>query len=198
VNLDDPTTTTLAVAEVLSRAGVRAAVYGGLALAAYGTPRETKDADFAVVEANADQVAAALVAAGLSASVTFDSVVFGGNTVTRIALLGGDGVSGFNVADLVRPRVPRYARVVLDRSLEGTLREQEVTIVSPEDFIILNVLSTRDRDVEDAHSAVAALGGELDAMLIEREIDLLSAELPDHDVRGRFGRVREAGWPGGG
>jgi hypothetical protein len=63
-DLTDPTTATLAVADALERAGLLGAVYGGLALAAYGEPRETKDADLAVSTVSVTDALAALEAAG--------------------------------------------------------------------------------------------------------------------------------------
>jgi len=49
LDLDDPVALLLAVTRALGSAGIECATYGGLALAAYGEPRETKDADVAVV-----------------------------------------------------------------------------------------------------------------------------------------------------
>jgi len=48
------------------------AVYGGLALAAYGEPRETKDADFAVASVNTEIAMNALSRAGLAPSLSFE------------------------------------------------------------------------------------------------------------------------------
>ncbi len=47
IDLNDPVAVLLAAFQALERAGVEAAAYGGLALAVYGEPRETKDADLA-------------------------------------------------------------------------------------------------------------------------------------------------------
>src|SRR5207247_11291813 len=47
VDLNDPIAVLLGVIRALERAGIEAAAYGGLALAMYGEPRETKDADLA-------------------------------------------------------------------------------------------------------------------------------------------------------
>ena len=49
LNLDDPTAVALAIFRTFSTRRIETALYGGLALAAYGEPRETRDADFAVV-----------------------------------------------------------------------------------------------------------------------------------------------------
>jgi len=189
LDLADPTTATLAIAQALDAVGLRTAVYGGLALAAYGEPRETKDADFAVASVSAEIAISALAGAGLAPSLSFEHVRFGGNTITRFALFGSEGIEGFNVVDFVEPRSKRYAEAVLGRSLRGELRGQEVTIVSPEDFVLLKVLSTRERDLDDAASVVRALAARLDLGLLEREAADLSQELADHDVTGRLRSV---------
>jgi len=88
VNLDDPVATALRVAEALDRAGHRYALFGGLLLAAYGEPRETRDVDLAVMSLTVDAARAALDAAGLATTVSFDGMTFGGLSISRIALLG--------------------------------------------------------------------------------------------------------------
>lgn len=189
-NLDDPTTTTLLVADALGAAGIDAVVYGGLALAVWGDPRETKDADFAVAAASLKDVLAALRHFGLEAETSFDSVRFGGNDLTRVALLGGLDTTGLNVLDLVRPRSERFALGVLRRALAAPMRGREVRVVSPEDFVLLKTLSTRERDVEDAASVLRSLRGSLDDALIDREAQLLAAEITDHPILDRLSRAR--------
>ena len=44
MNLDDPVATALRVARLLENAEIRYGLYGGLAVAAWGVARETKDA----------------------------------------------------------------------------------------------------------------------------------------------------------
>jgi hypothetical protein len=69
LNLDDPISLALLTAERLAQARIDYALCGGLALAAYGRPRETKDADVAVLEADGAQIAASLEQAGVQVSV---------------------------------------------------------------------------------------------------------------------------------
>jgi hypothetical protein len=161
-------------------------VYGGLALAAYGEPRETKDADFAVCGAAAAPVMAALRAAGIAVSLTFDADRFGGHLITRVALLGATGHTGLNVLDLVQPRSARYAADALARALRGQLRGQALHVVAPEDFVLFKALSTRDRDLEDAASVVRALGDALDLGQVRAEAARLAQELPDHPTAARL------------
>ncbi|HZL18284.1 MAG TPA: hypothetical protein VFG23_11115 [Polyangia bacterium] len=112
MDLADPTAVLLATAEAFERAGIRIAAYGGLVLAAYGTPRETKDADLAV------------------------------------------------------------------------------RLVTPEDFVILKILSTRERDLEDASTVLGELCGRIDSKFLEQEVAELAREMAEHDVAGRYQQLR--------
>lgn len=186
LDLSDPIALLLASHEALTAAGLRVATYGGLALAVYGVPRETRDADLAIAGFELARAVDALRAKGLSVNVAFDQVRFGGNLISRIAVVdGGD----LNTVDLVRPRSDRLAAAVLDRALVGTLQGQELHVVTPEDFVLLKLLSTRERDLEDARTVVATLPDLLDRALLAREVALLAAEIPDHDVAGRAAAV---------
>ena len=53
MDLNDPVAVALLADEALRRSNVPHALYGGLLLAAYGDPRETRDADVAVIECSA-------------------------------------------------------------------------------------------------------------------------------------------------
>ena len=121
--------------------------------------------------------------------MNFERIRFGGNEITRFALFGSEGIAGFNVVDFVEPRSARYADSVLGRSLRGELRGQEISIVSPEDFVLLKVLSTRERDLDDAASVVRALADRFDLDLLKREATELARELSDHDVAARLQSV---------
>ena len=188
IDLDDPVALLLAASAALETAGVQAAAYGGLTLSMYGEPRETKDADLAV--AGVDPVVArdALATLGVSVHIAFASTRFGGCTIARLSLIGG---AQLNTVDLVTPRSARYANTMLSRALTGTLRQQPLRVVSPEDFVLLKVLATRDRDVEDARSVIAAQRARLDDQLLRDEVQQLEIEIPDHDVRRRFDAVMQ-------
>ena len=69
LDLNDPIAVTLAVFRALRTAGVEAALYGGLALAAYGEPRETKDADLAVLGIGGREGVSALAGARLAVEI---------------------------------------------------------------------------------------------------------------------------------
>jgi hypothetical protein len=187
LDLDDPSAVVVAAVRALDTAGIDALVYGGMALATYGEPRETKDADLAVFGVSASAGRVALEAIGVSVVLAFDSTRFGGLSISRLSLLGGGKL---NMVDLVTPRSQRYASALMQRPIRGTLDGQPLRIVAPEDFVLLKVLSTRERDLEDARTVLAALAGRLDDELIEREANGLASEIADHDVLGRYRAIR--------
>jgi hypothetical protein len=186
IDLDDPIALMLAASAALERSGAECAAYGGLALGMYGEPRETRDADFAVPGVDVERARLALADLGVDVVIAFSNVRFGGCDVSRLSLVGGSQV---NTVDLVRPRSPRFAGNVLRRAVTGSLRGHEIRATSPADFVILKVLATRDRDLEDARSVVEAQRTRLDKALIHAEIEQLVEEIPDHDIRGRFTRL---------
>ncbi len=188
MDLSDPTAFALAVTDVLRREGIEHALYGGLLLAAYGEARETKDADVAVVRADATATATLLEGGlGIRCLVAFDRQAFGGLTVSRITLIDADEL---NSLDLVEPVEAAYAQRALERASTATLRDQEIRVLSPEDFVIFKVLSTRELDLKDAASVVRSLGSALDVEQIEGEIAVLAGALSLHPVRERWERIR--------
>jgi hypothetical protein len=195
LDLADPIAVLLAAADALAKSGIECAAYGGLALAAYGTPRETRDADLAVVSAPGAEAVAALSHAGIESLTAFDRVRFGGNRVTRLTLIPGVGDSDLNTVDLVEPLSPRYARDVLTRAYTGTLRGRSLRIVTPEDFVLIKLLSTRERDIDDASTVLAALGARIDDALLKTEVATLADEVSDHDIAARYRRVRGVSSP---
>ncbi len=183
IDLDDPIALMLVAAAALERSGVECAAYGGLALGMYGEPRETRDADFAVTGVDVER-------ARLALAIAFSNVRFGGCDVSRLSLVGGTQV---NTVDLVIPRSSRFAGNVFRRAVTGSLRGHEIRATSPEDFVILKVLATRERDLEDARSVIEMQGTRLDEALIRVEIEELIEEIPDHDIRGRFATLSQSG-----
>jgi hypothetical protein len=186
LDLNDPIAVLLAATDALRAGGIPHAAYGGLALAVYGEPRETRDADFAVAGADCEATKAALRSAGLDVSLTFEGVRFGGNRISRFALVQG---SDLTTIDLVEPLEPTYASEALNRAVSGTLRSQPVRVLAPEDFVVFKLLSTRDRDLEDARSVIAALDDALDTGLIQQCVARLASTVPEHDLTGRLAAV---------
>ncbi len=113
--------------------------------------------------------------------------------MSRITLAEGGGRTGLNVLDLVEPRSARFARAALERAVTGSLRGTAIRVLSPEDFVLFKLLSTRDRDLEDAVTVLRALDLPLDRAFIDAEAVRVAAEIPDHDVTGRLARLHALG-----
>jgi hypothetical protein len=190
IDLDDPIALMLVAAGALERSGAECVAYGGLVLGMYGEPRETRDADFAVTGVDVERARVALSDLGVDVVIAFSEVRFGGCDVSRLSLVGGSQV---NTVDLVTPRSARFARNVMERAVTGSLRGQEIRAASPEDFVILKVLATRERDLEDARSVIETQRARLDEALIRLEIKQLLDEIADHDIRGRFAALFQNG-----
>jgi hypothetical protein len=190
LHLDDPTAVALAIFHAFSAQGIETALYGGLALAAYGEPRETRDADFAVAGLRGAAAAQALASLGVKPMLALDRVRFGGLYISRIALAEGGGRTGLNVLDLVEPRSARFAEAALERAVTGSLRGAAIRVLSPEDFVLFKLLFTRDRDLEDAVTVLRSHDLPLDRSFIDAEALKLAAEIPDHDVTRRLARLR--------
>lgn len=197
MDLTDPTSAALLCADALDRAGLPFAFYGGLVLAAYGEPRETRDVDVAVVDLPAESARSALETAGIACVVAFDGTRFGGLSLGRVTLLGGEGHLGLNMLDLVRPRSARYAAAALGRVVESELRGRVVRVVTAEDYVLFKALATRDRDLEDAASVLRRTGDVLDFALLDREVEALAAEIPDWDVRASWAAIQARRGAGG-
>ena len=188
MDLADPVAVVLAIADCLREEAIPHALYGGLLLAAYGEARETKDADVAVVHADAQAVAAILERRlGLRTLPVFDRRPFGGVLLSRITLVEGEAL---NTLDLVEPADPDYARRAVDRAIDSTLRSRPIRALTPEDFVLFKLLSSRDRDLDDAISVLRALGSELDRERIDEEVRTLEASLPDHPLSDRWRTAR--------
>jgi len=188
MDLADPVAVALAVADCLRAEALPHALYGGLLLAAYGDARETKDVDLAVVNPDAAAVAALLDRRlGLRTMLAFEGQSFGGVVVSRVTLVEGEEL---NTLDLVEPADAAYARRALERSIESTLRKKPIRVLSPEDFVVFKLLSSRERDLEDARSVVRGLGSELDEALVEREVRALATTDTDSRLTERWRSAR--------
>lgn len=189
MDLADPVAVALAVADALREEGIPHALYGGLLLAAYGEARETKDADVAVVRADARAVAPILDRhLGLHTLPAFDRRPFGGLVVSRIALVEGEEL---NTLDLVEPLDARYASAAVNRAIDSTLRERPIRVLTPEDFVVFKLLSTRERDLSDAASVVERMGEDLDVGVIEAEVRALAESVAGHPTAERWRRIRD-------
>jgi hypothetical protein len=189
VDLSDPTTAALIVVEAFERASVSHALYGGLLLAAYGEPRETRDADVAVLQLSAADAATALRAMGVTTSIVFKDLRMGGVDVSRLTLLDAPGHAGLNTLGLVRPRSAWFGAAMMSRVVRAPLRGRPVPVLTPEDFVVMKTMSARDRDLDDAASVLRRTGSTLDGGAIERDVARLAEDHPELALVARYRAV---------
>ncbi len=186
MDLEDPVEVALKMSEILAEAGIEHALYGALLLAAYGEARETRDADLAVVNVDVDPVLAGLRRAGIDAQEEFKNLQLGGLRASRISLFGTPEDPGMNNLDLLAPLSARFARSALTQSVCSQLRGRKICVLTPEDYVLFKVLSSRARDLSDGASVLEHLGAEVDRAYIDSEVALLSTEIPEHPVKPRW------------
>ncbi|MGI9430982.1 MAG: nucleotidyltransferase [Myxococcota bacterium] len=188
MDLADPVAVALAVADCLRAEALPHALYGGLLLAAYGDARETKDVDLAVVNPDPGAVAGLLDRRlGLRTVLAFERQAFGGVVVSRVTLVEGEEL---NTLDLVEPADSAYAVRAMDRAIDSTLRDRPIRVLSPEDFVLFKLLSSRERDLEDARSVVRALGSELDEAVVDEEVRALAKTETESRLTARWRSAR--------
>lgn len=189
MRVDDPIGLLLHVGDRLRSSSLAHAVYGALALAAYGRPRFTQETDFAVVGADVPEVLRVLSEAFSHHRFPFRDEVFGGLRLWRMTVFGDDAC--VNTINLVVPASESYARRVMARRLSGGLRGRQVDLIAPEDFVIFKCLSTRDQDLSDGASICRGLGHDLNVNLIEDEVATLREAIPGFEIAARWARMRE-------
>jgi hypothetical protein len=94
--------------------------------------------------------------------------------------------------DLVEPASHRYGVLAIGRALRAPLRGAEISLLAPEDVVIFKVLSTREKDLEDASAVIRELGDELDLAAIDSDLGLLATEIEGHEIARRWKRCRDS------
>lgn len=194
MNIEDPNELVIETATLLNKGKIPYALYGGLALAVYGVPRETRDVDHFLTKEYLALAKESILKKFPSSQVSLENDSFGGLYLTRMTVFQSakkkSGEVSLNTIDLVSPMDDGYAQRALMRSVEGPLRGKKIKIVSPEDFIIFKILSTREKDIEDAVNVLKELKKKIDYQLIEKEIAILEKSIPNHNIKDRWNKVK--------
>jgi hypothetical protein len=134
------------VAEALARAEVPHALAGGLALAVHGHPRATTDVDFVIAE---DPAAIARARAALEAQGILQTrrpiIAFKRISMLRVIAAPESSPEPISIDLLIAPR----ALDVLARASSIAAGDSEVSVVSPEDLVLLKLLRASDQDILD-------------------------------------------------
>lgn len=149
------------------------AVMGGLAVRVYGIPRPTHDIDFtlAVARAQLPDLYAALRGLGYAIPEPHESGwvdrVAGMPVVKARLYLESQGID----IDLFLAESP-FQEELLARRRREQIDDVEVSLISPEDLILLKLVSHRPRDMADIGD-ILFVQGELDESHLRRWADAL-------------------------
>jgi predicted nucleotidyltransferase len=166
----------LELARALERQGVPYMVIGGHANALWGEPRSTLDIDVTVWLED-DRITELLE--GLSpnfATLVTDAVEF--VRETRVLPLEAEG--GLRV-DVIFGLLP-FEENAIERAVPIEVRGQQVRFVTADDLILLKIVSTRDRDLEDVRGIVRRRLEKLDLEYLEPRIRELATLLDRPEI----------------
>jgi hypothetical protein len=188
VDLADLSGLTAAISADLSRAAVRHAVNGAIAIAAHGYVRNTVDLDVLVITPSMrlPEVFAIFRRHGFHGE---DRALIASLRERFVATLEAGPVT----AGVLVPVLP-YHHVVLERAVVKSLRGQQVPFVGVEDLVVLKTLWHRAKDVADLYALIAIGGQGIDGGFIR---STLRSILPGDDPRHAEidGLLRRAGAP---
>lgn len=170
----------------LEAAGVRSAVIGGLAVAAWGRPRVTDDVDLKVSSTREDveELIELLhpdfkpVADAVEVARSIGVLFLDGPGDTRLDLLLSDlGFDGH----------------ALDRAIDKEIVAGfSARICTAEDIVIYKLISTRPRDREDVRSIMTEQT-DLDGDYVEHWLELFEQALDDSTLRATFREFKAPG-----
>jgi hypothetical protein len=158
---------------VCKKLKLRIAFMGGIAAGVYGQPRTTYDVDALVLveEKDLQRLLGLFSREGFS----YDKK----EPVKRI--------HGLRFITLVYPKLKTYVdlfiagsnfhRGMLERAHSVRLASFEIPLISPEDLVLLKLLSGRDKDTEDVREILMANKKELDMAYLEKQARELEVDL---------------------
>ena len=171
----------------LSEAGIPSVVVGGVAVAAWGDPRVTRDVDLKVQleRDDADRLLAVL-------SPDYTSLLPDPRqTLKKQAMVFVQDTLGTRL-DLLLADTP-YDVVAIQRGRDVELQPGvAVRLCSPEDLVIYKLISTRPRDHEDAQSVIRRQGPSLDDDYVFDWLRQFEQALDDSTLVAEYKRLRSS------
>jgi len=171
--------------ERLRQAGIPSAVIGGVAVGVWGEPRVTRDVDIKVMLTRKDAARLLeILTPGYEPLITdpLQSLIRTGilfaqdGTGTRLDLLLSD--TAFDAETIQRAKLVELEPGLMAR------------VCSPEDLIIYKLISTRQRDYEDAAGVVRRQGDKLDDTYVLDWLRQFEQALDDSTLVAEYRRIR--------
>jgi hypothetical protein len=168
------------IAGFLERQRVPYMVIGGLANIVWGEPRATLDIDVTVWVPE-PQIPSFVGRLGESYSVLVDAPL---PFIAAARVLPIETSSGVRL-DIVFGLLP-FERDAIDRARDVTIAGKPVRFCTPEDLLLMKIVSDRERDLTDAHALVLRRLADLDLEYLEPRITELARLLDRRDIQERW------------
>lgn len=170
------------IAALLAEAGVPYMVVGGMANIVWGEPRATLDIDVTVWVPDPEIPAFIERVSRRFTPLVEQPVEF----VADTRVLPIENRAGVRI-DLIHGLLP-FEREAIDRAIAMTIGDASVRFCTPEDLVLMKIVSDRERDIEDARAVVRRRRRDLDVAYLEPRILELATLLERPDIRERWER----------
>jgi hypothetical protein len=157
-------------------------IIGGLANAVWGEPRATLDIDATISADTSDANRIASLLGEDFRSLVSDPQAFAEET--RVLPL--ESRAGIRI-DLIFGLLP-FERDAIERAKPVPVADQEIRFCTPEDLILLKIISKRDRDLTDVQGILRRRFPELDLEYLEPRIEELSTLLSRPEILQNWSR----------
>lgn len=169
-----------AITELLESLSTHYAIVGGIANAVWGEPRATIDVDVTVSVEN-DQLhrTVAAIAGRFRAAVSHPDTF-----VQQTRVLPLDTDEGVRI-DVIFALLP-FEEEAIRRARRIPIAGRLVAVVTPEDLLLMKIISERPRDRADAEALVRRRGDQLDRSYLEPRIRELAVVLEREEILDRW------------
>jgi hypothetical protein len=172
----------VSLARALDRAAVAFMLIGGHANAVWGSPRATLDVDVTVWATEHDAARLVTTLAPDFTSLTAEPESFVRETRV-LPLRSRDGVR----VDMIFGLLP-FEQEAIARARPILIGGVLVPVISPEDLIVMKIISQRPRDAGDVQGIITARLAELDLDYLEPRLRALAEALESPDIMERWER----------
>lgn len=168
-------------------AGCPYAIIGGVALQYWGEPRFTQDLDLTVLVEPGDERRLAEFLVEKFAPRISDAVEF--SLQTRVLLLRVSGACDVDISF----GLPGYESELMNRRIDYQIGDGRlVKLCSAEDLVILKMLASRPRDLEDVEGILLRQGPKMDRRYIRMWLREFSEVLENCQLVESFERLNSA------
>jgi hypothetical protein len=172
---------------LLAQAGIKSMVVGGLAVAVWGEPRATRDADLKVLLERRDSPRLLACLPADKYEVPINAL----DILERLGFLFIRCAGGLRI-DLLLAETAFDAQAVARSRLVLALPSLNLVVCAPEDLIVYKMISTRPRDQADVPGILLRQRDSLDHQYVERWLMEFEKALDDSTLINSYRRLREA------